>query len=67
MGFLYNTLKYPIMGICYFFRVLMAPCSNPVPTVKTLGTWRYILVYIDCETVKDTSAWALLLKKKLII
>ena len=41
------------MGICYFFRVLMAPSSDPVPTVKTLGTWRYILVYIDCETVKD--------------
>ena len=55
------------MGICYFFPVLMAPCSDPVPTVKTLGTWRYILVYIDCETVKDTSDWALLLKKKLII
>ena len=55
------------MGICYFFRVLMAPCSNPVPRVKTLGTWRYILVYIDCETVKDTSDWALLLKKTFII
>ena len=50
-----------------FFLCPMAPCSDPVPTVKTLGTWRYILVYNDCETVKDTSAWALLLKKKLII
>ena len=37
-----------------------------VPTMKTLGSWRYILVHTDCENVKDTSAWALLLKKKLI-
>ena len=54
------------MGICYFFPVLMTPCSDPVPTVKTLGTWRYILVYIDCETVKDTSDWALLLTHSLL-
>ena len=62
------TLKYPIMGICYFFLCPMAPYMLWSSShSENLGYLEIILVHIDCETVKDTSAWALLLKKKLII